>query len=264
MQLVFGFPERKQRGGARLGAGRKPRAGRRPTPHRARPKHSRHHPVHVVIRLVPGLPSLRTRRLFGRVHAALSKVKLGGARRSRHHVGDWVDYVGRIVHYSVQANHIHLIVEAGSKQALTALMRGLGVSLARRLNPVLARRGQLIAERYHVTTLRSPLQVKHALAYVLNNGRKHLEQQGQSMAAGWVDPCSSAHHFPHWVTQPGVDVSLREHWAAIADRTRAEPSVVGPLTWLLRVGWLKHGPIELSRVPGGSTRQAAAPIVTTA
>ena len=167
MQLSLYLPERLKRGGARRGgarpgAGRKPRPGRRPAPHRPRHALSRHHPLHIVVRLVRGVPSLRTRKLFGRVHRALAAAK--------------ERFGMRIVHYSVQDNHLHLLVEiahpdsrlrgdkAAAKRALTKAMQGLGVRLARRLNEVLGRRGRLIEERYHVTRLTTPRQVEKCAA----------------------------------------------------------------------------------------------------
>ena len=119
----------------------------------------------------------------------------------------------RIIHYSVQDNHLHLLVEvehpdsrlrgdkAAAKRALTKAMQGLGVRLARRLNKVLGRRGRLIEERYHVTRLTTPRQVKNALLYILNNGRKHRAEKGLPCETGWLDPCATGVYFEHWGEQ---------------------------------------------------------------
>ncbi|HEY6910167.1 MAG TPA: transposase, partial [Myxococcales bacterium] len=40
----------------------------------------------------------------------------------------------RVIHYSIQGNHLHLIVEAESPEALSRAMQGLATRLARRLN----------------------------------------------------------------------------------------------------------------------------------
>ena len=93
-QHVFAF---RRRGGARLGAGRKP-AGRTPgVPHRARPVHDRRRPVHVTVRAVRGLPSLRAHRIFRAIRGGLA------CSSSAHF---------HIVHFTVQTNHLHLLVEA--------------------------------------------------------------------------------------------------------------------------------------------------------
>src|SRR6185369_7538242 len=91
-------------GGCRADAGRKPTPGRRPgVPHRARPTHAATHPVHVTLRAMAALRCLRSGRVFPAVRRALIE-----ASRA--------DF--RIVEFSVQQDHVHLIAEADSGRAL--------------------------------------------------------------------------------------------------------------------------------------------------
>ena len=172
-QLAFSFPEPKRRGGARRGAGRKPRAVHlRQTPHRARPVHRKANPVHVTLRA--GLRSLRAQQV--------ARTLLGALRDSNR---DWF----RVVHYSVQENHVHLILEAEDRDALLSGVRGLMVRIARRVNRLLRRRGCFWADRWHGRDLEGPRQVRNALIYVLQNHKStrvarrsiHSRQQGRSM-----------------------------------------------------------------------------------
>src|SRR6201747_1252216 len=87
------------RGGFREGAGRKPGTGRRSVRHRVREAHSALHPVHVVLR--SKFKPLRSQFVFPTIRKALAK-----ATRVRE------DF--RITQFSVQGDHVHLIVEAGS------------------------------------------------------------------------------------------------------------------------------------------------------
>jgi REP element-mobilizing transposase RayT len=120
-QLELSFA--RGRGGVRPGAGRKRLpAHERRTPHRARAAHRAEHPVHVTLRA--GSRSLRSR--------FVSKTVLRALRDSS-------SAEFRLVHYSIQDNHIHLVVEAASSAALSSGMRGLMVRVARRVNPVLFR-----------------------------------------------------------------------------------------------------------------------------
>ncbi len=89
-------------GGARKGAGRKPGPGRRPTPHRTRPTHRAAHPVHLTLRARRGLPSLRRPAIY-RVMSQC--IRLASSARFR------------IVQFSVQHDHVHLLVEASEKRA---------------------------------------------------------------------------------------------------------------------------------------------------
>jgi REP element-mobilizing transposase RayT len=186
-----------------VGAGRKSRAGRKNVPHRARPAHRAYRPVHVTLRRAKGLPSLRSEVLETKLREAVCLT-----RRD--------DF--RIAQYSVQRDHVHMLVEADDSAALAAGMKSFAVRAARALNSPLRRRGSVWAERYHRRDLVSPRDVRNALVYVMNNHLKHHEWD-----AGLIDPCSSAPWFTGWM-----------HGPAPPDT----PSPVEPArTWLLRRGW---------------------------
>jgi REP element-mobilizing transposase RayT len=216
-QLTFSFPEPKPRGGARRGAGRKPRAAHlRQTPHRARPVHRKANPVHVTLRA--GLRSLRAQHVASTLLAAL-----------RDSIRDWF----RVVHYSVQDNHIHLILEAEDRDALWAGVRGLMVRIARRVNRLLRRRGPFWADRWHGRDLEGPRQVRNALVYVLQNHKKHARSAA-------LDPLSSAGSFDGFASA-----------LPAAFRSIGPPCVAAARTWLLRVGWRRRGLIGLTEAPAG-------------
>jgi len=216
-QLAFSFPEPKRHGGARRGAGRKARAAHlRQTPHRARPVHRKAHPVHVTLRA--GMRSLRSQQV--------ARTLLAGLRDSNR---DWF----RVVHYSVQENHVHLIVEAEDTKTLSSGVRGLMVRVARRVNRMLGRRGRFWADRWHGRDLEGPRQVRNALVYVLQNHKKHARRAA-------LDPLSSAEWFDGFA-------SARPP----AFRSIGPPCVATARTWLLRVGWRKRGLIRLTEEPVG-------------
>jgi hypothetical protein len=117
-------------------------------------------------------------------------------------------------------------------------MQGLKIRMAKALNRVWKRRGTVFAERYHARILKTPSEVKHALAYVLNNARRHAWQAGRRvLPESWLDPYSSAEQFPGW----------RERFGEPPDGVTSEPK-----TWLLRVGWRRRGLLSLSAVPGAT------------
>lgn len=203
-------------GGRREGAGRK-RTGTRPAvPHRGRERHDPRHPAHVTLRAAALPASLRRRDVFVAVRGALGRASRGGFR---------------VLQFSVQANHVHLIVEADGATSFTRGLEGLAIRVARAVNRALGRTGAVWAERFHARRLTTPRSVRNALVYVLQNWRKH----------GWrergTDPCSSAQWFGGW-----DDVGSR------ATATATAP-VVAARTWLARRGWRRHGPIRPSEVP---------------
>jgi hypothetical protein len=105
------------------------------------------------------------------------------------------------------------------------------------VNRALGRTGRLFADRHHREVLRTPRQVRHALAYVLLNRRHHLQQWGCLPATVSADEYSSAAAFDGWSRPVGVGGEA--------------PAVARPRTWLCAVGWKKHGLIDPAEVPGG-------------
>jgi len=188
------------RGGYREGAGRpkKPGAG---VPHRPRAPLKARYPVHVTVRVREEVAKLRNRACFRAIARALA------AGRER--------FGFRLVHFSVQANHLHLVAEADDERALARGMQGLSVRVAKALNRVLARSGKVFADRYHAHVLRSPHEVANAVAYVLGNAIIHAARRGERVHPDAIDPMSSG-----WERQ----------------------IVVQPRTWLLTWGWLRARP----------------------
>src|SRR5439155_7749965 len=149
------FPPQRRWGGRRPGAGRKTTPGRRPSvAHVARPAHVPRHPVHVTLRTAQAIRCLRAARVFPAVYRALAASSYG-------------DF--RIVAFSVQDDHIHLLVEADGADALSRGIRGLTVRVARAVNRALGRHGNVWGDRYHARALTSPRAVRYALIYVLKS-----------------------------------------------------------------------------------------------
>src|SRR5258706_15652738 len=101
------------RGGKRNRAGRKPNGPRPGVAHVRRPQFKARHPVHVTMRLLPGAGFLRSFSRRRAIEDALRKVKLR--------------FGMRVVHYSIQGNHIHLIVEADEPSMLSRAIQGLAI-----------------------------------------------------------------------------------------------------------------------------------------
>ncbi len=235
-QLDLALPAPRKRGGARPGAGRKPTGTRRGALHRTRVEITRHRPVHV---------SLPIEQVVGRMRRAAG---YDAVRRGVAACIGRTDF--RIVHVSIQANHIHLIIEADDKRALTCGLRAFTTACARRINAHLGRRGRVFAGRYHVTVVGSPRQARSAIAYVLNNWRRHHEHKaGAASRRATIDPYASGVRFDGWATPPSIDLPASY-----------EPlPVVAPRSWLLTVGWRRHPLINPREVPGPDPDAYATP-----
>ena len=204
-------------GGRRENAGRKRVAPRPRVPHLRRPELHRDHPVLITVRICEGVPNLRDAKAWDVIVAVLCKAR---GRFGMH-----------VIEYSILGNHLHMIVEVDHEDSLERGMRGLNTRLAKRLNQHFGRTGRLIDGRYHARHLRSPLEVRNALGYVLGNAKRHCEKAGRPAPPFRFDPRSSAPRFTGWHKSPNQP-STRDLGTS------------SPRTWLLRIGWKRHGLLD--------------------
>jgi putative transposase len=163
-----------------------------------------------------GLPTFRERALAAAVERALRCASREAFR---------------VIHFSIQSNHIHLIVEASDKMSLSRGMQGLNVRVARAVNDVLRVRGKVWRERYHARELRTPRSVRNALVYVLMNAKKH----GHGISG--VDLLSSARWFDGFAGP--ISITL----------VASDSPVRAPRTWLAGVGWRRAGLVRADERP---------------
>jgi putative transposase len=121
-------------------------------------------------------------------------------------------------------------------------MQGLTIRLAKRLNRLFERNGRVFADRFHARPLKTPLEVRRALAYVLNNYRRHADGAGPRLPLAFRDPCSSAAWFdgwdPEWTHAPPDPRALSDPLPLVA------LGVVAARSFLLRRGWRRYGLIR--------------------
>jgi putative transposase len=161
---------------------------------------SPHQPVHVTQRIQPGVGWLRRQSRARLIEDAMRAARLR--------------FGLRVVHYSIQGNHLHLIVECESAAGLARGMQALAIRIAKGLNALARRRGSVFVDRYHVHALTTRREVANAVRYVLANYRHHARDV---LPRSWRDPLSSVRYVA----------------AAPPDDAPACP----PRTWLLRIGW---------------------------
>jgi putative transposase len=227
-----GTAVKSKRGGKRRGAGRPARGPRPSERHKLRAAFKAYQPLHVTLRIVADVQPLRTKDLY----AALRKATAAVAG----------NMTMRIVHVSVQDSHVHLLVEADDRKALAKGVQGFAISAAKHINKAISvrlgrrRSGKVFADRYHVDVITTPRQMRNTLAYVFNNWRKH---RVASKSPGWrVDPFSTAPLFDGWRDGSWLD---RERYPPEFEHLVVQQA----RTWLLRVGWRRHGLLDWRQVP---------------
>ena len=190
-------------------------------PHLTRPKLEPRHPVQVTIRAAPGLPSLRSARVFAALRRTIARASVDRFR---------------VIHFSIQQDHGHFIVEGDDPRRARGGAHGLAIRLALAVNRAVGRKGQVVPDRYHARPLTTPRQMRTSMVYVLLNFRKHLR------APACIDPRSSGPHFTGWRHAPAVSAA-------------AAPATVEPSTWMARIGWrLAGGALRVEEHPAGAPR----------
>ncbi len=216
---------------------RRPKRGRPPLEHRktikrcGRPRFARTTVHHVTLRTVDTLPNLRCRHGLEVLERALE----GARDRSR------VSASFRVLHFSLEGNHLHLIVEAEDHTSLSRGIQGLTIRLARGWNKAFGRRGRVFSDRYHARPVTSPTQMRNTLRYVLLNHVSHSIRDWQANPGQLrrrlrffePDRWSSGHP-----AKSGV-------WVIDGSPPPAGSPLSAPKTWLAREGWLRAGgPID--------------------
>jgi REP element-mobilizing transposase RayT len=214
----------RQRGGARPGAGRKPKGQTAMVARSTRPAHAAYHPALVTVKLRQHLPRLRDRKERAALltHFARGKDRFGF----------------RLLHFAILNDHLHFVVEAKDRTALSRGLQGLLIRLARGLNKLWGRKGKVFADRYHDRALKSPREVRNALVYVLGNGRKHAAQGRMIAPFDGPDMFTSAPWFDGFVA--AIEVRGIDGMPLPVARAR---------TWLANDGWRRLGKIGLEEQP---------------
>jgi REP element-mobilizing transposase RayT len=206
-------------GGRRYGAGRKKQLEKAPN-HVPRPDLDPRNPAHITLRCVRGLPRLRQNHIYQVIRRVLAFYL------------ELDDF--RVVHVSIQRNHLHFIVEAANKAALSRRMQSFVIKLAKALNYAWGREGKVFAFRYAARQIKSRRYARNAIAYVLNNWRRHHEDFYENAHGKiFLDEYSSAVSFDGWTMKFGKPTIEYE-------RLPVSP----PKTWLLREGWKEYGRID--------------------
>jgi hypothetical protein len=192
-------------------------------PHDTRAKVNPRYPLQVTIRAVPGLPSLRSARVFGTLRRAIARASVDRFR---------------VIHFSIQQDHGHFIVEGDEARRARGGMHGLAIRLALAVNRALGRRkGKVVGDRYHVRPLTTPRLMRTSMVYVLLNFRKHLN------ASAGIDPRSSGAQFSGWnrAGLESADVASAAGGATAHAAVGGLAATATPATWMATVGWRRAG-----------------------
>lgn len=217
------FKKVKGWGGKRKGAGRPNRSGE--VSHRKREKIDLTKPVHITLHLEKKTANLRNSEILVEFRKAIIAAKPFGLS---------------VLHYSLQKNHLHMIVEAPKTDALGRGMKSFGSRFAKAIRKIIGGNGRIFAGRFHAHVLKTPTEMRRALAYVLLNYSKHTK------LIEHIDDYSSGYAFQHWRELIGHRVK-----GVMADQLRGRyrsewPELSPPQSWMARIGWQRGKSISFA------------------
>jgi len=201
--------------------------------HAARASLNARFPVHVTVKLRRGLPRLRLRSAYAALRAAFASGRTGG--------GSTAAGAFRLCHFAILNDHLHFIMEADHRTALSRGAQGLLIRVARALNALWRRNGAIVADRFHNRILKTPREVRNAIRYVLANGKEHAVEGCEVRVPLPIDYFTSAPWFDGFrevFTLRGIDLSVRP--------------VVPSQSWLLTKGWKRHGLLSVFDMPASA------------
>ncbi|MCB0412820.1 MAG: transposase [Bdellovibrionales bacterium] len=215
-------------GGVREGAGRK-KSKNSGVSHSRRPELSSSHPLHITVKIRPGLPSLRTKKCHQALRYAIRRAK---------------EYGLRVIHFAILSNHVHLIVEVKEKHTLSIGMQSLGICFSKAINRLCHNKGSVFKDRYHAVILKTPTQLKRALIYVFENAAKHAKKLEV------FDFYSTLCLFNEWKLlffEKRYSKNQKQGCRKCLSIPKIQPeklqvlseSLSKPQTWLLKSGWMR-------------------------
>jgi putative transposase len=176
-----------------------------------------------------GGPNMRAQLIFKKVRASIARAHRGGLR---------------VLHFSVQRDHLHLVVEAPDKRGMARGLQGVASGIARAVNRMTRRRGRYWRDRYHRRDLTSPRAVRNAIVYVTMNFRKH-EAYDDSVHTV-LDARSSAAWLDGWHPRAGPWLEELRRVPLVRDLA---PPISESSTWLGRIGWKRRGLLSPNELP---------------
>ena len=139
--------------------------------HISREKLHRRSALHLTIKVRENKAEIKTKKILKALHHAIKRARLKRLK---------------IIHYTLEYNHIHLLAEATNNEILHQGMQALGISLSKAINKIKSLKGSVYKHRYHLKKINSRRQYKNVIHYILKNGIKHKR------TSSIIDPYNSA------------------------------------------------------------------------
>lgn len=152
--------------------------------------------LHLTIKVRENKADIKNKQVLKILHYAIRRSRIKGLR---------------IIHYTLEYNHIHLLVEAADKQTVHQGMQSFGITFAKKINAIKRLKGTVYKHRYHLRKINSPRELKNVLYYIFNNGIHHKR------TSTVLDPYNTLPAFKslkflygHWSNK--IEADIKKSW----------------------------------------------------
>jgi REP element-mobilizing transposase RayT len=126
--------------------------------HRERPILTKPTSLHLTVKILRAKAKLKNKIILSILKRSIMNARKKGLR---------------VIHYSLEYDHIHLLIEADDNFILGKGMQAFGVTFSKALNRMRKMRGAVYKHRYHFRKIIGARQLKNVLNYLFTNGLKH-------------------------------------------------------------------------------------------
>jgi REP element-mobilizing transposase RayT len=116
--------------------------------------------LHLTLKIEKNKANLKNKSILKALQQSIKKARLLGLK---------------VIQYTLEYDHVHLLVESSDKISLGKGMQSLGISFSKKINKIKKQNGKVFKTRYHFRKLSTPREIKNVLNYILGNGVKHKE-----------------------------------------------------------------------------------------
>jgi REP element-mobilizing transposase RayT len=147
-------------------------------------------PLHLTIKIESKKAGIKNKNILTALHHSIKKARILGLR---------------ILHYTLEFDHVHLLVEADNNERLGRGMQSFGISFSKGINKIKQMKGRVFKTRYHFRKLKTLTEIKNVLKYILRNGIKHKH------SSSLLNPYNSLVAINDFSKlYPGFEISLNE------------------------------------------------------
>ncbi|MGZ3787001.1 MAG: transposase [Bacteriovorax sp.] len=126
--------------------------------HTSRPFLKKPSSLHLTVKIKKNKAEMKNKSVFSLLKRAILNARRQGLK---------------VIHYSLEYDHVHLLIEAENNHILGKGMQAFGGTFSKAINRMRKLKGGVYKHRYHFRKISSARELKNVMNYIFTNGLKH-------------------------------------------------------------------------------------------